>query len=366
MTGVGVASLLLYRALMRHPSGHRFVGLFLDRGGFVPETSALFEYKHTSVDYESHPLGDWWMNVTLPKRVLGAGADLYHGPGFYIPWRKTPFPKVVTIHDLIAFTYPDTYPMAFREFIKWATRFSVRAAARVIVPSGKTKSDLEDIFKIDPSKVDVVPHYALSCFKPLLPDEKRSFRKSLRLPGKYILNVGTLEPRKNQVTLIRAFEIFKRRVNTDHKLAIVGGTNSRSRDIVKAITESPVATDIIHFAPCGPREIAPIFACSDIFVFPSLYEGFGLPLLEAMQCGIPVVASNTTSVPEVVGEAGFLVPPDSPEELAEAMLSLVTSGEAMREMKEKGFQRAALFNARRTASLTLSSYEKALGGNPEL
>ena len=359
MTGVGISALQMASALARSGCGHHLTGLFLR--GCVPEEirQSGIEILEVSADHERHPKGEFWLNFSLPRLLSSRGADLLHGAAFFIPWVKTPFRKIVTIHDLIAFKFPETYPWGFGKYIKWATRFSARHADRIIVPSENTGHDLQAILGVNADKIDVVPHYVPTGFKALDEGEKEAHRTALSLPDKFILNVGTLEPRKNQITLIEAFEIIRRETSLSHHLILAGRAGYRAGKILDKINRSPCAKDIHYFPELDDERLSIFYALADIFVFPSCYDGFGLPVLEAMASGVPVIAAETSSLPEVVGDAGIFIPPDSPGEIASRIISLLKDKQRLCELRERGIARAALFSPERTASLILSSYEKA-------
>jgi len=360
MTGVGVAAELLLKALAEWKDAPSITGLFLK--GCIPEDLQSLRLKtiETSVDYEHHPTGELWLNFTLPRIVRDSQADIFHGASFLVPWRKTSFRKIVTIHDLIAFHYPETYPLAFRHYVRWITRLSIRSADRIIVPSRHTKEDVINHFNTGEEKIDVVPHYPHPRFHPFTNEEMDSHRSGLGLPEKYILCVGTLEKRKNQVALLKAFEILKKRTHIPHKLILIGPNAHDSEPLLNLIKTSPVASDILHWGWKKIESLDVFYACADLFVLPSHYEGFGLPILEAMASGAPVICSNAASLPEVVGDAGVMVPPDSPTDLADAMEDVLTHPDRINALREKGIKRASEFTSERTASLVLASYEKAL------
>ena len=360
MTGVGVAAQLLLKALAGRMDALSITGLFLK--GCIPEDLQSLPIKaiETLIDYEHHPTGEWWLNFSLPKIVRDSRADIFHGASFLVPWRKTSFRKIVTIHDLIAFHYPETYPFKFRHYVRWITRLSLRSADRIIVPSTHTKEDVTNYFNIGEAKIDVVPHYPHPRFRPFTPDEADSRRRALGLPEEYILCVGTLEKRKNQDALLKAYEILKKRTPIPHKLLLIGPPAHDSEPLLRMMKDSPVAGDILHWGWKKIESLDAIYACAGLFVLPSFYEGFGLPVLEAMASGIPVICSNASSLPEVAGDAAKIISPDSPEEISDAMEDILTHQDRLMTLREKGLLRASEFTSERTAFLVLASYEKAL------
>jgi len=358
MTGIGISALQMVSALAKSRCGHQLTGLFLK--GCVPEEirQSGIEILEVSVDHEHHPMGEFWLNFSLPRLLSSRGADVFHGTAFLIPWVKTPFRKIVTIHDLIAYKFPETYPWGFRKYIKLVTRFSAHHADRIIVPSENTGHDLQAILGVSADKIDVVPHYAPSAFRALNGGEKEVQRTALALPDKFILNVGTLEPRKNQIALIEAFEIIRRKTSLPHHLILAGREGYRAGEILDKINRSPCAKYIHYFPELDDERLSMFYALADVFVFPSRYDGFGLPVLEAMASGTPVIVAETSSLPEVVGDAGIFIPPDSTGEIAKRIISLLSDKKRLSEFRERGIARAALFTPERTASLILSSYEK--------
>lgn len=313
----------------------------------------------TTSDYEKHPAGEWWMNITLPRIMKREKAEMFHGPFFLVPWRKTRFKKIVTIHDLIGFKFPETYSFKFRHYIRYAIKASARAADRIIVPSAQTKKDLMEITGQARNKIHVLPYYALPFFKPFSDKEIQISRKSLSLPERFILCVGTLEPRKNQIALIKAFEILKKGSGLPHKLVLIGSVGYKGKEVLRAIENSDFKRDIIHFSNKHLRELTPFYNLAELFVFPSYYEGFGLPVLEAMACGAPVVCSDAASLPEVAGDAAVFVPPDSPEALAKALEELLKNTEKLGDLKKKSLERARFFSEEKMAKNLCLIYEHA-------
>ena len=361
MTGVGVSALHMARALLQYGRSHEFIGIFL--AGCAPEDlkDSGMKIIETNADYQRHPAGEFWLNFTLPRILKKESVDICHGAAFLIPWRKTSFKKIVSIHDMIAFRFPHTYSKTFGNYIKCATRLSARFSNRIIVPSENTKTDLVKICQIPPDKVDVVPHFADPFFQPIARNERESHRALLNLPPKYILNVGALEPRKNQTVLIKAFEMMRSETNLTHHLLLVGGKGYRGDEILDAISRSPHAAAIRHFTRVDILHLYTICALADLFVFPSHYEGFGLPALEAMACGTPVIAANAASLPEIVADAGVLVPPDSQRQLADEMINALSNQEKLVSLSERGLARAKAFTPERTAAALLAIYEKVCG-----
>jgi len=182
----------------------------------------------------------------------------------------------------------------------------------------------------------------------------------MKLPSKMILNVGTLEPRKNVVTLLRAFKELRGKGFDDYKLVIVGDKGWLYSQIFKEVEHSDLKQDILFLGVVMDEELPLLYNCADIFVYPSLYEGFGLPPLEAMACGIPVITSNISSLPEVIGDAGIMVDPTDVTSLCENMYNLLKDRELWYHMSNRGLERSKLFSWDNTAKKILDIYDEAL------
>jgi len=308
------------------------------------------------VDYQHHPCGEIWENLHLPRLARKLDCTLLHGPAFLVPWVKRGLKIVVTIHDLIAYRIPQNYRFSYREYIKVAIRQAARVADRIIVDSHCTGRDLQEILGVREERISVV-HWAPSPeFRVLEDAVKEQKRAAHQLPARFILSVGTLEPRKNQIALVKAFEIEKQRHHLPHSLVMVGGMAKGSKAVSRAIERSPYAAEIQLRPYTAQEDLLYFYNCADLFVFPSLYEGFGLPPLEAMACGVPVIAGRVASVPEVVGDAAMLVEPTNVEELADAMANVLMYEDQQRLWRQKGLRHVTNFSWTRTARDTLAVY----------
>ena len=197
-----------------------------------------------------------------------------------------------------------------------------------------------------------------SRFRPI--NNVEDFRLKNNLPSKMILNVGTLEPRKNVVSLIKAFEKLKQKGYKDYKLVIAGEKGWLYKQIFKEVEHRDLKKEILFLGVVKDEDLPMLYNCADMFVYPSLYEGFGLPPLEAMACGIPVITSNTSSLPEVIGDAGIMVDPGDVNSLCEAMYNVLTDKELRCQMSKKGLKRAKLFSWEKAANEILEIYDDAL------
>jgi glycosyltransferase involved in cell wall biosynthesis len=297
-----------------------------------------------------------WEQTIQPWALRQAGVDLLHGLALVGPVASA-CPFVVTIHDLSFVSYPQNFQLLKRLYLRFFTRLSVRRARRVIAISESTKRDVVQQYGIPEDKVDLIYYGLDPIFRPLPSDQVACFRAEQRLPERFMLFVGTLEPRKNVVRLIEAYaQLPKERP----PLLLIGGKGWLYDDIFARVEDLDL-TDEVRFVGYVPAEELPWwYNAADLFVYPSLYEGFGLPPLEAMACGTPVVSSTVSSLPEVVGSGGLLVDPTDTEALASAMKRLVTDKDTHDSLRAAGLAQAQAFSWQEAAKRTVDSYRRVL------
>lgn len=301
-----------------------------------------------------------WEQLFAPPMLKLNGADVFHGVLNVTPL-FCPIPSVVTIHDLAFWSFPQTFRRVNRAYLTWATKVTAKQAAFILVVSEATKREVMRYLDIPAERIVVTYDAAEARFQPPAPVELEAFRRRAGLPERFILFLGTLEPRKNIPTLLEAYAHIASR--TDAPL-IIGGGKGWLYDEIFAKAEALHLGDKIRFAGYIPGEDLPLwYAAATVFAFPSVYEGFGMPLLEAMACGTPTVTSNRSSLPEVVGNAGLTVDPYNPEAMGEAMLQLLNDGELREDLRARGLARAKRFSWRETAERTLAVYGAAARGN---
>ena len=284
--------------------------------------------------------------------------DVIHAPVNVAPL-ITGVPRVVTVHDLAFHLFPEQYPGRKQRYLRAMTRLSVQRAARVIAVSEATRQDIIRLYDADPERVVTVPNGVGDEMRPLGADEVAAFRARQGLTGPTLLFLGTLQPRKNLETLLRAWA--RTAGETGWQLVVAGAAGWHHEPIFDLARELGIA-DAVRFVGFVPPEDLPLWHnAADAFVYPSLYEGFGLPLLEAMACGTPVVTSDTPALREVVGNAGLIVGPRDVPALAQALLQLAREPELREELAARGLRRASEFSWRRTAAETAAVYRAAAG-----
>jgi glycosyltransferase involved in cell wall biosynthesis len=271
------------------------------------------------------------------------------------PWRS-----VVTLHDLAFMLYPETHTPASRAYYSAAGE-SARRAERVIAVSQRTASDAIRLLGVDPGRIRVVHEAAAPAFAPRGESNFKALGSRLGLsvaPRQYVLFVGTLEPRKNVPLLLEAFALVRREL--DVQLLIVGARGWLDEPILAARERSGL-TEAAHFlGTLGEEDLAVLYSHAGVFVLPSLYEGFGLPVLEAMACGAPVVCSNAGPLPEVAGDAAVLLPPNNARAWAGAITDVLREPWRAEDLRRRGFARAATFSWQRAALATRDVYREAL------
>ena len=312
-------------------------------------------------------LSERWLNIVwhraqapLPIDWLTGPVDVYHSPDFVLaPVRRAR--SILTVHDLAFLLYPEYADERLRTYLERTVPRSVDRADFVVADSENTRNDVICLLGVEPERVEVVPGGVDPSFRPV-DDVARlhEIRRHLGLDDEapFILWVSTIEPRKNLDGLLEAFAILKSRQSLPHKLVLVGRKGWLWEGIMDKAERSPVRDEIVFpgFIPEG--ELATLYSAAEMFAFPSHYEGFGLPVLEAMACGTPVVASRASSLPEVVGDAGLQVDPDDPEQLAAALELLALNPSLRDDLRRRGLERAARFTWQAAAAQMLDVYRR--------
>ena len=312
-----------------------------------------------------------WEQAVLPFAASRANLDLLHCPVNVRPLFSK-CPVVITVHDLIFLRYPEAFHPAKRAYLKYMTGWSARHAAHVIAVSEQTRNDVIELLRVKPDRVTTVHNGVGSQFVPVPGEQRLEFAREKGLTPRTVLYVGTLEPRKNITMLIEAFGKLASNPEYDDTTLMIGGSKGWYYEEVFTTAErlGLTASGRVRFLGRVPDEELPLwYNVASVFVFPSMYEGFGLPPLEAMACGTPVITSNTSSLPEVVGDAGIVLPHDEPVQWAGAMQAVLDNPAISAELGAKGLQRSKQFNWDRAAKETLAVYrlvleeEKQRGGH---
>lgn len=345
--------------LLRHlpaaaPADWRFTALVGARGA-----SAIpgVDLRRAAIDTESPTRRILWEQLAQPWTL--ADFDLYHALAFVAPLILTR-PAVVTVYDLSFIHYPERLPASRRLYLRWFTGLTCRRARRVIAISHSTARDLTATLGIPADKIDVAaPGYDPDVFHPLDAAATAEFRRAQDLPERFWLFIGTLEPRKNLTTLIEAYAALPA---SGRLPLIIGGGKGWDYEPIFAAVERHGLSEQVRFVGFIPSEALPLwYNCAETFIYPSVFEGFGLPVLEAMACGTPVIVSDATSLPEVAGEAGRLVAPHDRAGWTSALSAAFEDQGWRQQARERGFVQAARYSWQETARQTLTSYSSAAG-----
>ena len=293
-------------------------------------------------------------HVQWPARIRRLRPDAYFGPAGSMPLRSVGCPAVITIHDLAIYYnsswFPGRQPLSTRVVVPR----SLAHADVIVAVSNNTARDIEDLFGVPPSRIEVVPHGVSSRFRPMGGEDLASARARLNLPERFILFVGTVEPRKNLVTLLDAWAMLRDRPD----LVIVGAWGWLYEAIQERIRR--LGPGIRHIEGLDPADLPAVYNLARVLAHPAWYEGFGFPPLEAMACGTPVVVSDRSSLPELVADAGLIVPADDPEAWRKALEMVVGDPDLAASLKRRGILRAAEFSWSRSADLTWRAVDRAI------
>jgi glycosyltransferase involved in cell wall biosynthesis len=302
--------------------------------------------------------------------AISGKVSLLHGLAFAAPFVSR-CPTVVTVHDLSFLRYPSAFRPTNRSYLRLITKASTRRAARVIAVSASTRQDVINLIGVPADRIIVVPNGVTPEFSPADPDRVSDFRQRAGLPQRYILFLGTLEPRKNLVRLLESYALLRSRalgdVSSDAAaptvppLVIAGAKGWFYQEIFTRVTDLGLADQVIFPGFVPSEELPWWYRGADLFVYPSLFEGFGLPVLEAMACGTPTITSRASALPEVAGDGAILVDPEDVVQLAEAIHCVLTTPGLAGQLRATGLRQAACFPWERTAAATREVYRSVLG-----
>ncbi|MGZ9586217.1 glycosyltransferase family 4 protein [Paenibacillus marinisediminis] len=285
--------------------------------------------------------------------------DIFHGINFtYMPIKHKR--HVITIHDLAFMRYPETTSQKiYNHHMKWVP-YCAEHADHILAVSEATKSDIVELLNIEPDRITVTPLAADDQFQPLENESIDKVIKKHGLPDRYILYVGTIEARKNLLTLAKAFHMIQQRYHTDYKLVIVGAKGWRTSPLYEYIEQHQLSDDI-HFTGYIPDEDLPaLYNKAALLAMPSWYEGFGLPLVEAMKCGTPVIGSNVSSIPEIIGAPDLLCSPHEPEQWADKIFEIIHNESLYQKRQQQALARACLYSWNHTAEITAAVYQQVM------
>jgi len=366
-TGIGVYTreMLLHLAAL---GGFDYLGLahrepHSDRLGGLREAGL-------SIEHQPAPLGVLWQQLRLPRRLARGDADLFWSPLQTLPVR-CPVPSVVTVHDLTVLLMPDAHRAKVRfSQVPFLAR-SLARARRVVAVSAATADDLRfhfpQAFQADPGKLRVIHHGVSPAFRPAEAVERRAIREELGAPEGYLLYAGTLEPRKNVEGVLDAWLALRADDPGTPPLVLAGGYGWHSRSLLRKIERMRArgtreeGGDLMVLGRVDDDRLARLYRGATVFVYPSFYEGFGMPVLEAMASGTPVVTSDRSSLPEVAGDAALTVRPEDPTVIAGAIRHLLANPNQAADLAGRGLERSRAFRWERSAAQMEEVFREALG-----
>jgi glycosyltransferase involved in cell wall biosynthesis len=299
-----------------------------------------------------------WEQTVLPRLLSRLQADLLHAPAFVAPIASR-CAQVITVHDLSFLRYPKYFRTGNRIYLALMTGIACRRAAGVIAVSDFTGQEVTKLLKVSPERVHTVYHGVAPRFRPLPEEDVARFRRIHGLPERFILYMGTLEPRKNLIRLIQAFDKLR---DPSLHLVLAGAKGWLFEEIFGEVERLDL-TDRVHFPGFVPDEDQAFwYNAARVFAYVSVYEGFGMPVVEALACGAPTVTASTTSLPEAGGSGVLLTPPDDVGAMADALHRVLSDAVLRGRLRELGFAQAARFSWDATARETAEVYRRALSG----
>jgi glycosyltransferase involved in cell wall biosynthesis len=299
------------------------------------------------------------LRVPLPVESFTGPLDIFHAPDFVLPPVRHAR-RIVTVHDLAFLLYPECADARLRSYLMSVVPRSVQRADFVVADSANTQNDVICLLGADPARTAVVPGGVEARFRPASPEAIAELRGRLGLHAPFVLSIGMIEPRKNWQGLIRAYGQARARHRLPHQLVLAGPRGWLWESIFEERERSPFRNDIIFLGFVADADLPTLYSAAAVFAFPSFYEGFGLPPLEAMACGTPVVVSDAASLPEVVGDAGLTVAAEDTDGLAEALARVLLDEALHARLAAAGRARAAQFTWQAAATRQLAVYRHVL------
>ncbi|MDQ7948440.1 MAG: glycosyltransferase family 1 protein [Pedobacter sp.] len=359
LTGLGNYS----RSLIAHLAAQFPVNQYLVYTPKIKEkirNFPLFSTKNIQLKLRDKGAGKLlWRSLGIKKQILQDKIDLFHGLSHEIPFGidQIGIKSIVTMHDLIFLRMPQYYKLIDRIIYKFKSKYACRHADRIIAISERTKQDIVEIYGTDPFKIEVVYQSCDDRFKTLKSDsEKLSIKEKYQLPDCYLLYVGTIEARKNLVALINALP----KVGDAIPLVVIGRSTNYRKEVEKAILRNGLEKRVIFMDSVPFYDLPEIYQLASCFILPSYYEGFGIPIIEALYSGIPVIAATGSCLEEAGGPHSLYVPPDDVEALAKAIMLVLTDEQVALNMRKQGLSYVQRFNNELVNAQLMEVYLKTL------
>lgn len=344
---------------------------------FLPEVAPELEYtaivaptvddlprglnRHTSQWDTTNPTRRiLWEQSRLPSVLNDLKPSLHHSMAYALPiFSNTP--SIVTIYDLSFFREPERLTMTRRLYLQNMVRHVAHKANRLLAISEAGRAELNAVLNVPLERIDVAYPGVDEQFQPLPAAQQEAFKARTDVPKRFILHVGTIEPRKNLEMLLQAYAMLERDVREEVKLVLIGGKGWQTDSFFAQREGLGLTDDVILPGYIPDADLPYWYNCAELFVYPSVYEGFGIPITEALACGVPVIASDRSSLPEAAGSHSVLLPPNEPRVWADAIKRLLTDHAAREQMVELGLAYVQRFTWRNTAQSTIDAYRRIIG-----
>lgn len=306
------------------------------------------------LETEASPFGlaQQWQ---VPRLLRTHGVDVYHSPYYLMPYWPG-VPTVLTVYDLIPMHFPEYVSLQARLLFRLTTNLALRRAQRVLAISEATRADYLSNFDLAPDRIYTTHLAAAPSFRPSDDEQIAKTRREYGLPHPYVLYVGSNKPHKNLARLVQAWAAVLEGIVEPHTLVLAGRRDPRYSHVEREIEHLGLEERVRYIQDAPDETLAALYSGAKVFVFPSLYEGFGLPVLEAMSCGAAVACANCSSLPEIVGDSGILFDPRLIESIANAIIELLTDHNRRAGLQHKALRRSSTFSWDHTATATLDAY----------
>jgi glycosyltransferase involved in cell wall biosynthesis len=364
-TGLGNYSRTLITQLASLFPTHQYF-VYTEKTKHSPQINSFFSQQSVYLRLKAKSLTKFfWRSIGIKKQLISDNLDLYHGLSYELPIgiKKLPIKTVVTIHDLIYLRYPEYYKFVDRKIYDWKSRYACENSTRIVAISERTKNDLIELYKVDEAKIDVIYQSCDDSFKSPKSEELTSaVLKKYNLPSKFLLIVGTIEPRKNLLLAVNALKD----VNQDYKLVVIGKKLAYAKLVLKQIHKLNLTNRVIFLEGLPFADLPPIYQMASAFVYPSFYEGFGIPIIEALYSKIPVIAATGSCLEEAGGPDSIYIDPNNANDFAVQINNVLNNPALKLKMIEKGRQYVRKFDNQLLAQQMMNCYKKTLETKEQL